>query len=1125
VSSVSKRATPAQSKVIAGSDHWYKDAVIYEVHVRGFRDSDGDGMGDFRGLIEKLDYIAELGVTAIWLLPFYPSPLRDDGYDISDYRQVHPSYGTLRDFKNFLNAAHARGLKVITELVLNHTSDEHPWFQRARRAKPGSAHRDFYVWSDTPDRFSEARIIFTDYETSNWAYDQVAKQYYWHRFYSHQPSLNFDNPAVHEALFDVVDHWLQMGVDGLRLDAVPYLYAREGTSCENLPEVFEFLRALRRHVDERFSDRMLLAEANQWPEDAVAYLGDDDMCHMAFHFPLMPRMFMAARQEDRFPILDILSETPPAPPDSQWALFLRNHDELTLEMVTDEERDYMYRVYANDPQARVNVGIRRRLAPLLSGDRHLIQMMNGLLFSLPGTPILYYGDEIGMGDNIYLGDRNAVRTPMQWDSDRNAGFSSANPQRIYLPVIIDPEYHSQAVNVAAQEHNPSSLLWWMKRLISLRKRYRAFGRGTIELLLPSNRKVLAFMRRYEDELILVVVNLSRNVQYVELDLSELRGYRPVELFGNEEFPAIGDLPYFLTVGPHGFYWFSLEREPQRDRVSRPPITVRGDWDEVLEAGSADRLEEALAAFMSDRRWFGAKASTISRAAIDGSLAVPDRTSRARPRPAPAGIIVIARVDLDQGTSEQYVVPIAWATGSEAEELRRWRPDSVITDLTAGGKMGVLYDATYSQRFASALYDVIDRRRTLTGARSSASGLSYPPARRLRSEEAGQATPSLMGTEQSNTSIAFGDKAILKIIRRYEPGVSPAIELGRFLGERARFPHTPAVMGSLEYRASSPGAAPATPGTPAATIASLEQYVANEGDGWGYVVDLLTHGLEESLAHVGQEDLRMFHPPRLLETGDRDRASGHVLLGPHIEWASLLGRRTGELHVALASVDDDADFAPEPLTAMDRQAFYHGARSLTKRALRQASIAAPDSPVVAKVLARQGEIGDRLRSITRGQLRARKIRVHGDFHLGQVLWTGKDFVLIDFEGEPARSLAQRRQKRPAAIDLAGMIRSFHYASQAAARRLERDLGDSIGTGTLDQWLTLWYRWVSATFLGAYLEEVGPAGYLPEDRDELGVLLDFLLLEKAVYELGYEANSRPDWIDIPARGILDLLGAVR
>jgi len=521
---------------------WYKDALIYELHVRAFYDSDADGGGDFRGLYEKLPYLQDLGITALWLLPFYPSPLRDDGYDIADYTSVNPIFGTLPDAATFIKEAHRRGIRVITELVANHTSDQHPWFQRARRAKPGSSLRNFYVWSETNQRYQDARIIFKDFETSNWTWDHVANAYYWHRFYSHQPDLNFDNPKVREALFKNLDFWLEMGVDGVRLDAVPYLVEREGTNCENLPETHAFLRELRKHIDESFKNRMLLAEANQWPEDAVAYFGAGDECHMNFHFPLMPRLFMSIRMEDRFPIVDILAQTPPIPDVAQWALFLRNHDELTLEMVTDEERDYMYRAYTQDRLARLNLGIRRRLAPLLGNDRRRIELMNGLLFSLPGTPVLYYGDEIGMGDNIFLGDRNGVRTPMQWSADRNAGFSRANSQRLYLPVITDPEYHYETVNVEAQQGNPHSILSWTKRLVALRKRHRAFGRGTLELLRPENRKVLAYVRAYESEQILCIANLSRFLQAVELDLSKWKGLVPVELFSGNEMPAIGDAP-------------------------------------------------------------------------------------------------------------------------------------------------------------------------------------------------------------------------------------------------------------------------------------------------------------------------------------------------------------------------------------------------------------------------------------------------------------------------------------------------------------------------------------------------------------------------------------------------------
>ncbi len=1095
-----------------GARHWYRDAVIYEVHVRAFHDSDGDGIGDFRGLVEKLDYLQDLGVTALWLLPFYPSPLRDDGYDISDYRQVHPSYGTLRDFRAFLREAHRRGLKVITELVLDHTSDEHPWFQRARRARPGSVHRDFYVWSDTPDRYAEARIIFKDFETSNWTWDPEAGAYFWHRFYSHQPNLNFDSPAVRQAMFEVVDYWLGMGVDGLRLDAVPYLYAREGTTCENLPETFEFLRDLRRHVDERFDDRMLLAEANQWPEDAVRYMGDGDMCQMAFHFPLMPRMFMAARQEDRFPIVDILAETPATPPDAQWGLFLRNHDELTLEMVTDEERDYMYRAYAQDPQARVNVGIRRRLAPLLGNDRTLIEMMNGLLFSLPGTPIVYYGDEIGMGDNIYLGDRNAVRTPMQWDSDRNAGFSRANPQSLYLPVIIDPEFHSQAVNVEAQVENPSSLLWWMRRLISLRNRYQAFGSGTLQMLLPDNRKVLAFLRRHGDELLLVVVNLSRFAQAVELDLTEFCGATPVELFGSMRFPPIGDLPYFITLGGHGFYWFSLEQEPDHPAVPRLTLRAGRGWESLLTGAQCLKLEAALPAYLAERRWFASKSRVITGVAVVDVVPVP---GPARRGPARA-VVAIVRVELDSGSPEQYVLPLAYAEGAAAEELARWQPQAVIAEVHGTGTGGVLYDAVYDPEFCRTLLDVMARRRGLQGRRGRIRGVPTPAMRRIRERIGPDVQPVPMVAEQSNSSVSFDGQAILKVIRRFEEGVNPGVEIGRFLAERARFPHAPATAGSLEYHADGPA-------SPGATLASFEEFVPNEGDGWSYVVDALEHHLEEVRAAPGVEDLRLDPPSGLLGGRHPYPAEGEALLGPDLEWSSLLGRRTAQLHLALAS--GEGDFAPEPLTAVERQSLYHGARSLTKRVLRQVAGARTDSNWVSEVLRREGEIDQRLRAMARQAVRADRIRCHGDYHLGQVLWTGKDFVIIDFEGEPARSLGQRRLKRPAAYDLAGMVRSFHYASRTAALRLPGDGTGGPDRDLLEPWLSLWYRGVSGSFLRSYLEAADGAGFLPADEEELEGLLGFFLLEKAVYELGYEANSRPGWVDIPARGILDILDAAR
>jgi maltose alpha-D-glucosyltransferase/alpha-amylase len=1091
---------------------WYQDAVIYEVHVRAFADSDGDGIGDFKGLLGKLDYLQELGITALWLLPFYPSPLRDDGYDIADYRKVHEAYGTLRDFRAVLRGAHARGIKVITELVLAHTSDEHPWFKRARLSPPGSAFRDFYTWSDTPDRYKDARIIFTDSETSNWAFDPVAKAYYWHRFYSHQPALNYDSPHVRKAIFDVVDYWLDMGVDGLRLDAVPYLYAREGTTCENLPETFAFLKELRAHVDRKYADRMLLAEANQWPEDAVKYLGDGDACHMAFHFPVMPRIFMAARQEDRFPIVDILNETPPIPPNCQWGMFLRNHDELTLEMVTDEERDYMYRVYAEDPQARINVGIRRRLAPLLGNDRRLIEMMNGLLFSLPGTPVVYYGDEIGMGDNIYLGDRNGVRTPMQWDSDRNAGFSSANPQRLYLPVIIDPEYHAQAVNVAAQDENPSSLLWWMRRLIALRNRYHAFARGSLKILLPDNRKVLAFIRELGDETILVVVNLSRFTQAVELDLSEYRGTIPVELFGSTEFPEVGDLPYFVTLGGHGFYWFALERR-QETSDRRRSLTVRGNPADALKGGAKAPLNRVLPSYLAERRWFRDKSRRIRSTEITDVIAVPSPGSR-----TPVGHLVVVEVNLDQGLPETYVLALAFAADDEAAEIRKWRPDSIVTELSCNSGEGVLFDALTWAPFAHALLALLSRRRVIPGI---AGRLESAPTRALRSLARGvdgdmPAVP--ISTEQSNTSVIIGNQLVLKVIRRVEEGLNPDVEVGRHLTEAIGFDNAPRVGGAIDYRANGPD-------EPGATIAVVQEFVPNEGDGWNYVLDALTRVLEEVVALPDQEALRAAIPPHPLDAADLEPLRSHPLIGPHLQWAEILGRRTAELHLALASSSNDPAFRPEPFTAVDRRSLHHGARSLLRRSMRSVRATPVHSACVEDLLSREQEILSRIEATMRLPIKAMKIRCHGDFHLGQVLWTGKDFVIIDFEGEPARPLSSRRLKRPPLLDVAGMIRSFHYVSRVAGMRLARDLTLAGERAALDPLLALWYRAISGAFLRSYLLAADGAAFLPTEREQLAALLDFLLFEKAIYELGYEADNRPDWIDVPANGLVDMLEVSR
>ena len=758
---------PAEIATLAALEDdplWYKDAIIYQLHVKAFMDSDGDGIGDFKGLSQKLDYLQSLGVTAIWLLPFYPSPFRDDGYDISEYCDIHPSYGNLKDFKAFLRAAHHRGLRVITELVINHTSDQHDWFQQARKAPAGSSRRNFYVWSDTWVKYQEARIIFQDFETSNWSWDSTADAYYWHRFYSHQPDLNFDNPQVHKAVLRVLDFWLKIGVDGLRLDAVPYLYEREGTNCENLPETHAFLKKLRAHIDARFRNRMLLCEANQWPEDATVYFGDGDEGHMNFHFPLMPRLFMALRMEDSFPIIDILDQTPDIPDVCQWAIFLRNHDELTLEMVTDEERDYMYRFYADNPQMRLNLGIRRRLAPLLANHRRRIELMNGLLLSLPGTPVIYYGDEIGMGDNIFLGDRNGVRTPMQWSPDRNAGFSRANPQQLYLPIIVNPEFHFEVINVESQDSNHHSLLWWMRRMISLRKRFKAFSRGTLTFLHPENQTILAFVRSHEDQNLLVVANLSRFVQFVELDLSAFVKTTPVEMFGLTEFPSIDKSPYSLTIGPHSFYWFYLQPASVRTEADRtipetagePPLfECMASWHEVLADRGRSRFEKVLSAYVRSKRWFGGKARQIKQARIQEWFPLPDDRQDT--------VFLFLQVDYVGSESETYVLPLIYVPARLALELIHERPEAVVGRIKFLQKAeeGFLLDAPAEMGFCNNLLKMIEQRRHGRGrfgeiiARPTAAlqQILKPPFETL--------APSIMRAEQSNTSILYGDRLILK----------------------------------------------------------------------------------------------------------------------------------------------------------------------------------------------------------------------------------------------------------------------------------------------------------------------------------------------------------------------------
>ncbi len=1099
-------------KRLGPSPLWYKDAILYELRVRSFFDSNGDGIGDFRGVASKLDYLQDLGVTALWLLPFYPSPLRDDGYDIADYTDIHPDCGTLADFTVLLEEAHRRGIRIITELVLNHTSDRHPWFRRARLAPPGSVERDFYVWSDSQERYREARIIFKDFEHSNWTWDGIAKAYFWHRFYGHQPDLNFANPAVEEALLGVVDFWLDKGVDGLRLDAVPYLYEAEGTSCENLPETHAFLKRLRAHVDARYQDRMLLAEANQWPEDAAAYFGAGDECHMNFHFPIMPRMFMSIHMEDRFPIMDILAQTPQIPPSCQWALFLRNHDELTLEMVTDEERDYMYRAYARDTEMRINLGIRRRLAPLVGNDRRKMELLNGLLLSLPGTPVLYYGDEIGMGDNVFLGDRNGVRTPMQWSADRNAGFSRANPQRLILPITIDPEYHYEAINVEAQQDNSSSLLWWTKRLIALRKRFSAFGHGSIAFLTPVNHRILAFTRTFhprtdhpaDDETVLVVANLSRFVQYVELDLSAWKGTRPVELVGNTELPAVGVAPYPLTLGGHAFYWFSLEPQQSADDTQlaaaqyRPPVVECASFEGLFTGEGRLALEDALPAFLATRRWFAGRTHPVTAVRIEEAVALGETQ------------VLIVAVDDGQGEPERYVLPVATAAATDGRVVPAIA--LIATLHTPSGDLP-LVDALEDGPSSRRLLEVVAAERRFVRGELVVQARAFVPL------DIPDAEPRNISAQHVAAAIRYGDRYLLKMFRRPEDGVSPELEVNRFLNQHAPG-LSPAVVGALELWRGR-----AEP----STLAVVQAFVPNEGTAWTHTGEELRRFFERILTRHREtapppsgggagpltplEAARAELPPVVAE-----------VMGTYLDLASKLGQRTAEMHLALASRFDEPAFAPEPYTPLDRRSRYQSMRNLVGRTVRLLRNSLPRIPAAVEPDARRlVEHGDRalarFEPLLSQRLGGLRIRTHGDFHLEQALYTGKDFVLIDFGGLASQTLAERRRKHSALRDVASMLASFRFAASiplldAAVIRVE-------DRALAAPWADAWQRWASGAFLRTYLHATDGASFLPLPED-LPTLLDTYLLERAFQELADELVEAGETLAIPLRAIVELCG---
>jgi maltose alpha-D-glucosyltransferase/alpha-amylase len=1085
--------TAAPAPITAEDSLWYKDAIIYQLHLKSFFDANNDGIGDFAGLLEKLDYIAELGVTAIWMLPFYPSPRRDDGYDISDYRGVHADYGTLADVRRFIQAAHARNIRVIAELVINHTSDQHPWFQRARNAPAGSPERDFYVWSDDDDKYADTRIIFLDTEKSNWTWDDKAQAYFWHRFYSHQPDLNFDNPAVMEEVLSAMRFWLDMGVDGLRLDAVPYLVEREGTNNENLPETHAILKRIRAAMEAHAPHCMLLAEANQWPEDAQQYFGDGDECHMSFHFPLMPRMYMAIAREDRFPITDIMRQTPAIPANCQWAVFLRNHDELTLEMVTSSERDYLWETYASDRRARLNLGIRRRLAPLLQRDRRRIELMNGLLLSMPGTPVIYYGDEIGMGDNIHLGDRDGVRTPMQWSVDRNGGFSRVDPAELVLPPIMDPIYGFQAVNVESQARDPHSLLNWMRTMLAVRRRHRAFGRGTQRFLYPENRKILVYLRELAEpgleETLLCVSNLSRTAQAVELDLSAFAGRTPVDIVGGSAFPPIGQLAYMLTLPPYSFYWFALVTSdvlPAASQVPSAPlpeyatIVVRRDISEVLGPTGRTILErEALPLYLQKRRWFGSKGEKLHgvRFAYAVRLGEGIRSS------------LFTEIEAHVGDrTENYVLPLGicreeTTTGPLAQQL-------ALARVRRSANVGTLTDAFALDAFTRDMLVCMRAGtvREFEGGRLCFTGSPQLDAITLAED----AEIHRLSAEQSNSSLIVGDAVVLKIVRKVLAGRHPETEMTGYLTARGFANIAPLLGEVVRYDADS------VPHT----VALAQGFVSNQGDAWGWTLDYLERAAGEAYAEN-------------VEDPEADALAGYLT------FASSVGRRLAEMHAVLASDTELEDFAPETADAAVLESWAAGAAEQIALAVQAIGRVRDWPDEAARGMAQNfvahaedlQAAAHRLAASATGQ--ALQTRVHGDFHLGQILVTPGDATIIDFEGEPAKTMAQRRAKSSPLRDVAGLLRSFDYAAATAAAG--RVPGSEQASGRRAQFAEKFRISAGRAFLDSYRAILHASANPWVSSHAETALLNLFLLEKAAYEIRYEAANRPAWIGIPLASI--------
>jgi len=1096
------------------SNHsWFKDLIIYALPIHSYYDSSSNGIGDLPGLINKLDYLEDLGVNGISLLPFYQSPQKDDGYDVSDFTSVHPDYGTMDDFKSLLEEAHKRNMKVIIDLIMNHTSTEHEWFQRARQAPKDSTERNFYIWSDSPEKYPEAEIIFSDYETSNWEWDNVAKAYYWHRFYSHQADLNYESEQVQEEIRKVIDFWYDLGVDGVRLTSAMFIFREEGTNCENLPAVHQYLKKLRQYVDQKHPGKILIAETNLWPEEAAQYYGEGDECHMNYHFPLMPRLYMALQTEDRYPIIDILEQTPSIPENCQWALFLRNHDDLMLSMVTEEERDYLYKVFAQDHGAKINEGIRRRLAPLLNNDRRKIELLNSLLFSLPGSPVIYYGDEIGMGDNIYLGDRNGIRTPMQWNSDRNAGFSDANPQKLFLPVIRDPLYRYEAVNVELQSRNTASLLWWMKNIISMRKRLKAFSHGSIQFLDSRNGKVLSFIRSYEGESILVVANLSKFSQAVELDLKRYKGIKPIEIFSQNQFFKIGEEAYQFTLSPYGYYWFLME---SREEVEDAPkerklaeVETEVEWGKVFDNYTSKRRIEktVLPAYLQSCRWFGGKSKKIVSVTINYYPSIKTDHRQA--------YFLNIFVRYTDGLPETYFLPVTFIT--EAESMVRYLKNetkSVICYLNTPTQEGIIIDAIYEENFRNELLWQI-----MSNAEVNVMGgqLTFESGKILDElqVEKEDIVSEILKAEQSNTSVIYNGEFFFKIYRKLDTDINPDLELVRFLSERSDFENSPRYGGGIQFYNSKEKTN--------TILGLLQNKIPNQGEAWTMMLEALSRYYEKVLAKIKNKPLPL--PPLVekerLYFEDCPELVQKLIGSVTYERASLLGQRTAEMHIALASDHGDPDFCPERFSQHYQRSIYSQHRKLANEKLaalyhRLDSLPEHIASEAQLVIDIKDQILEYFSQIYSRKIDTVKTRVHGDYHLGQVLYNGKDFYIIDFEGEPMHSISERRLKRTPLKDVAGMIRSFHYAAYGQLVLNQNYRPEDIPL--LESWAQVWFHYASQFFLTAYLDKASGQAFLPEDKAALDLLLRVYILEKAIYEVGYEMNARPEWLRIPIRGVL-------